>query len=105
MQESPDAAKHTMKPYLIGFGLAVLLTVIPFELVATKALSRTSTMIVIAILALAQGAVHLHYFLHLDLKSASRERLVVLMFAAAVVLLMAGGTLWIMADLNYRMGM
>jgi cytochrome o ubiquinol oxidase operon protein cyoD len=47
--------------------------------------------------------VHLRYFLHLDLKRTPRENLLALAFAALLIFLMVGGTLWIMFDLHYRM--
>ena len=37
--------ERTLKPYLIGLALAVLLTAVPFGLVATGALPRESTLI------------------------------------------------------------
>ncbi len=103
MSDAP--APHPARSYLVGFALAVVLTAVPFALVATRALAPIPTMVVIAILALVQAIVHLRCFLHLDLRPDSRKRLVALAFAAVVVFIMAGGTLWIMANLNARMGM
>lgn len=105
MEGTAEPKAHASRTYLIGFVLAVVLTAVPFALVAAKALDPIRTMIVIGLLALIQAIVHLHYFLHLDLRPASRERLIALVFAAVIVSIMAGGTFWIMADLNYRMGM
>ena len=89
--------------YMVGFGLAVILTAIPFILVAFKLLSASTTLVVIAVLALIQVAVHLRYFLHLDFKDTPRENLVVLAFTAALIVIMIGGSLWIMFDLHARM--
>jgi len=50
-----------------------------------------------------QVAVHLRYFLHLDLTPSSRPELLVLAFAAILIFIMAGGLLWIMFDLHDRM--
>jgi cytochrome o ubiquinol oxidase operon protein cyoD len=47
--------------------------------------------------------VHLRYFLHIDLKSTPRDNLLALAFAAVLICIMIGGTLWIMLDLNARM--
>ena len=62
-----------------------------------------TTLVVIAILALVQVVVHLRYFLHIDLKSTPRDNLLALAFAAVLICIMVGGTLWIMLDLNARM--
>ena len=88
---------------MVGFVLAVILTAIPFILVAFKLLSVTTTLVVVAVLALIQVLVHLRYFLHLDFKDTPRENLVTLAFTAVLILIMIGGSLWIMFDLNARM--
>lgn len=95
--------ERTLKPYLIGFALAVILTAIPFGLVATGALPRETTLIIIAILAVAQIIVHLVYFLHIDFRTTPRENLFALAFALVLIFIMVGGSLWIMFDLYNRM--
>nr|PZN83031.1 MAG: cytochrome o ubiquinol oxidase subunit IV [Pseudomonadota bacterium] len=93
------------RPYLIGLGLAVLLTAIPFALVATGALPRTTTLIIIAVAAVLQILVHLRFFLHIGLRSTPFENLAALVFAGILIVFMVGGTLWIMFDLHHRMMM
>jgi cytochrome o ubiquinol oxidase operon protein cyoD len=93
----------TTRPYLIGIVLALLLTAIPFGLVAARALPPITTFVIIGIAAIVQVVVHMRYFLHLDLKPSSQEKLIALCFALVLLLILAGGTLWIMFDLNYRM--
>jgi cytochrome o ubiquinol oxidase subunit IV len=85
-----------MKSYLVGIVLASMLTAIPFGLVATRTLPATQTLVAIAIAAVAQVVVHLRYFLHLDLKPSSQDKLIALCFAAIVLFILVGGTLWIM---------
>ena len=95
--------ERTLKPYLIGLALAVILTAIPFGLVATGALPRQTTLIIIAVFAVAQIIVHLTFFLHIDFKTTPRENLVALAFALVLIFIMVGGSLWIMFDLYHRM--
>ena len=84
--------------------LALLLTGIPFGLVAAGLLprlhdpgrDRRSS-------RSCRSLVHLRYFLHIDLQSTPRENLLALAFAAVLIFLMVGGTLWIMLDLHARM--
>ena len=95
--------ERTLKPYLIGLTLAVILTAIPFGLVATGALPRQTTLITIAAAAVLQILVHLTFFLHIDLKTTPRENLVALAFALVLIFIMVGGSLWIMFDLYHRM--
>ena len=53
--------------------------------------------------AALQILVHLHYFLHLDTSSTMRWNVLALVFTVLILVLFVGGTLWIMANLNYRM--
>jgi cytochrome o ubiquinol oxidase operon protein cyoD len=96
------ASGPTMKAYVTGFVLAVVLTVIPFGLVAMKLLPRETMFLVIAALAIVQILVHLRYFLHMNFTSTPRENIVAMAFAAVLIFIMVGGTLWIMFNLDYR---
>jgi cytochrome o ubiquinol oxidase operon protein cyoD len=98
-----DRALQLRQPYIAGFVLALVLTGIPFGLVVAGLLPPFMTLVVIAILALVQVAVHLRYFLHIDIKSTPRENLLALAFAAVLIFIMVGGSLWIMLDLRVRM--
>ena len=95
--------RRSLRSYLTGFVLALILTVIPFGLVAMGALPRMPTLIVIAVLAVIQVLVHLRYFLDLNLSSTPRENLFAIAFATILIVIMVGGSLWIMFDLHYRM--
>jgi cytochrome o ubiquinol oxidase subunit IV len=98
-----DPAESLQRPYLLGFVLALVLTGIPFGLVVAGLLPPFTTLVVIAVLAVVQVLVHLRFFLHIDLQTTPRENLLALFFAAVLIFLMVGGTLWIMLDLNARM--
>ncbi|GAB5375866.1 MAG: cytochrome o ubiquinol oxidase subunit IV [Acuticoccus sp.] len=90
--------------YLNGFALAVVLTAIPFIAVWTGAITGGAIYAVIAVCAVIQVVVHLVFFLHIDFKETPGENLFFLGFAAVLIFLMVGGTLWIMIDLHHRMG-
>ena len=92
-----------LKSYATGFVLAVILTAIPFALVATQALAPSVILSIVAVAALVQVLVHLRFFLHLDLTTSPRESIVALCFASPLIVIMIGGSLWIMLDLHRRM--
>jgi cytochrome o ubiquinol oxidase operon protein cyoD len=94
-----------LRPYLTGLALALILTAIPFALVAFNPLPKPTTLIIIGVAAAIQVLVHLRYFLHLDLTSTPRENLVAIVFTAILIVLMVGGSFWIMFDLHSRMAM
>jgi cytochrome o ubiquinol oxidase subunit IV len=108
--DHPDAPQQpapqlpaALQPYVTGFVFALVLTGIPFGLVAANLLPRFTTLVVIAVLAVVQVLVPPRSFLHIDLDSTPRENLLALAFAAVLIFLTVGGTLWIMLDLNARM--
>jgi cytochrome o ubiquinol oxidase operon protein cyoD len=92
-----------VKSYLVGAILALVLTAIPFGLVAARTLPPIQTLIVICVAAVIQVVVHLRCFLRLDLRSSSPEKPIALCFAAVVLLILVGGTLWIMFARLHRM--
>jgi len=98
--------EHTQRElttYLTGFALAVVLTAIPFGLVWAELLTGTAMYVVIGVAAVLQVMVHLVFFLHLNFRSTPVENLFFLGFAAVLILIMVGGSLWIMIDLHHRM--
>jgi cytochrome o ubiquinol oxidase operon protein cyoD len=94
---------YGLKSYLTGFSLALVLTAIPFALVAADPLPRSTALIIIGCAAILQVLVHLRWFLHLDLTSTPRENLFAILFTAVLVVIMVGGSFWIMLDLQHRM--
>jgi cytochrome o ubiquinol oxidase operon protein cyoD len=99
----PPRAPPTLGSYVLGLALAIGLTAIPFITVGLHIGSRTQVLAVIAVTGLAQAIVHLRYFFHLSFDTSSRENVMVLLFAVLLIVIMAGGTLLIMSDLNARM--
>ncbi len=101
--ESIGVSRGSLKSYLTGFVLALILTAIPFALVMRGAWSPAATLAGIIIAGIVQILVHLHYFLHLDTSSAARWNVLALLFTLLIMILFVGGGLWIMSNLNYRM--
>jgi cytochrome o ubiquinol oxidase operon protein cyoD len=87
--------------YLIGFGLATVLTAIPFLLVAFVGGGWTYGTIVLC--AAAQLVVHLRFFLHLSFRGQQKEDLHLVLFTGLILLLMIGGTIWVLGSLYTRM--
>lgn len=101
--DSTGASRGSLKSYLTGFVLALILTAIPFAMVMSGAFSAAATLTGIFGAAMVQILVHLHYFLHLDSSSSARWNVLALAFTILILSLFVGGTLWIMSNLNYRM--
>ncbi|MBB3929608.1 cytochrome o ubiquinol oxidase operon protein cyoD [Kaistia hirudinis] len=99
------AAEHgSLKSYMIGFVLSVILTAIPFWLVMSGAIAdRQVTAIVIMIFAVVQIVVHMVYFLHMNAKSEGGWTMMALIFTIILVAIALTGSLWVMYHLNANM--
>jgi cytochrome o ubiquinol oxidase operon protein cyoD len=100
-----DSHGHgTLRSYLIGFGLSVILTAIPFWLVMTGVLeSKTATALAIMAFAVMQIFVHMIYFLHMNARSQGGWTLMALIFTLVLVVIALTGSLWVMYHLNANM--
>jgi cytochrome o ubiquinol oxidase operon protein cyoD len=92
--------------YVLGFAGALVLSVASY-LVVTEHLMPTPylAMVVVLIFAVIQLIVQLICFLHLRFTGRSRERAVTFSFTMFMMLVIVIGSIWIMKNLDYRMGM
>jgi cytochrome o ubiquinol oxidase operon protein cyoD len=89
--------------YLIGLGLATLLTVVAFFISGTSLVWGPSIPVALVVLAIAQMGVHLVFFLHMTTGPDNVNNVMALAFGVLIVLLLLTGSLWIMAHLNHDM--
>ena len=97
------ASHGSVKSYMIGFILSIILTGIPFWMVMDGSASHGTIRGVVLVCAVVQVLVHLVYFLHLDSKSEGGWNMVAIVFSAIIILIVVVGSLWIMWNLNYNM--
>ena len=57
----------------------------------------------LVVLAIAQMGVHLVFFLHITTGPDNTNNVLALAFGVLIVVLVIGGSLWIMAHLNHNM--
>lgn len=103
MKRTRNSNAGELRSYSIGLALALVLTAMSFALAAWPLLDRQVSLAVIASAALVQALVHLRFFLRIDMHSTPRENLLALAFAVVLIVIMIGGSLWIMIDLHHRM--
>lgn len=96
-------AHGTRRDYLIGFGLSVVLTAIPFALVMLGQLDKQTTALLVMGAALVQIVVHMVFFLHMNTKSEGGWTFMALVFTAVLVVITLAGSLWVMHHLNANM--
>lgn len=99
------AASHsTLRGYLTGFVLSVVLTAVPFWLVMAKVIASPSLLaFVILGLAAVQIVVHMVYFLHMNARSEGGWTMLALIFTLVLVVITLSGSLWVMFHLNENM--
>jgi cytochrome o ubiquinol oxidase subunit IV len=90
--------------YLIGLGLAAVLTVGSFWVASGTSLIYTPGVpMALAALAVAQMGVHLAFFLHITSGPDNTNNALALAFGALIVGIVIAGSLWIMYHLNANM--
>ena len=89
--------------YVIGLGLALLLTGISFWVASTTTLWGPGVATGLVVLAIAQMGVHLVFFLHITSGPDNTNNVLALAFGVLIVFLVMIGTIWIMSHMSANM--
>lgn len=98
-----DATHGSVKSYVTGFVLSVILTLIPFAVVMTGDLGHSTLIAIIVVTAIAQILVQLVYFLHMNTSAEGSWNLLSFVFTLLIIAIVVVGSLWIMYNLNVNM--
>ena len=102
--EHVEAAHGSLRDYVTGFILSVILTAIPFWLVMDGVISDSgTTALVILGFAAVQIVVHMVYFLHMNPRSEGGWNMLALIFTTVFVVIILAGSLWVMYHMNANM--
>jgi cytochrome o ubiquinol oxidase operon protein cyoD len=99
-----DALLSETVAYVIGLGLALVLTGVSFWVASTSVLWGPGVAVGLVVLAIAQMGVHLVFFLHITSGPDNTNNVLALAFGVLIVFLVMVGTIWIMAHMNANMG-
>lgn len=104
-QQLAHAERHgSMRDYLLGFLLSVVLTAVPFWLVMGHVMeSKQVIALLIVVFAAAQMIAHVVFFLHVSARSEGGWTLVSLIFTLILVAITLAGSVWVMYHLNSNM--
>lgn len=105
MQSEQQPHASSVASYVIGFVLAVTLTLVAYFIVVNHLLSGMALAMTLMGLAAVQLLVQLVFFLHLGRDRKSRWNVASFYFMLLVLLILVVGSLWIMNNLNYNMMM
>lgn len=100
-QAKPGQIK--LRAYVAGYILSVFLTITAYLIITNHLGGKVVLVALVVGLALAQFLVQLFFFLDLGREMGPRWKLLVFLCMTLVVSILVFGSLWIMANLNYRM--
>ena len=92
-----------IRGYLTGLALAALLSVASFSLLKFQFVWAPAMPVALIVFAIAQMGVHLVFFLHITTGPDNTNNVMALAFGILIVVLLLGGSLWIMSHLNANM--
>ena len=102
--EVPGGLHISLRGYLTGFALSVVLTAVPFWLVMGNVIpDHFVAALVIMALAGIQNVVHMIFFLHMGPKVEDGWSMMALLFTVIILAITLIGSLWVMYHLNANM--
>jgi cytochrome o ubiquinol oxidase subunit IV len=95
-----DAEVTNPRTYLVGLGLAILLTLASFGAAITHVIWGPGLPVFLAVLAVAQMGVHLVFFMHVNATEEGENTVLALGFGIFIVALVVFGSMIIMHNLS-----
>lgn len=102
-QGHDDASHGTVKSYIIGFVLSLILTLGSFGMLMVEGVPRNWILPGIVILAVTQLLVQLVFFLHMGTSKSQRDNLQAFIFALFIIAIIVAGSLWVLHNMNANM--
>jgi cytochrome o ubiquinol oxidase operon protein cyoD len=105
---SPHASSHaashgSVKSYVIGFGLSLLLTLASFGVVMAGIVPHSMMLAAIVVLCVAQLLVQLVCFLHIGAARDQRQNTAIFICTTLLIAIIVAGSLWVMHNANVNM--
>ncbi|RDS83837.1 cytochrome o ubiquinol oxidase subunit IV [Dyella monticola] len=96
-------AHGSLKTYVVGFALSLILTVLSFACVMSGAVPQHLVMPGIVVFCIAQLLVQLAFFLHMSVAPGQRDNLSIGVFTLLIIAIIVVGSLWVMHNMNLYM--
>ncbi|QAY67367.1 cytochrome o ubiquinol oxidase subunit IV [Paenibacillus protaetiae] len=98
--DAHDEGHGSLKSYVFGFVLSIVLTIIPLVVVMNDLMSHDATFVLILIMAVLQFVVQLFFFMHLREEKKPAWNVMALILGLIIVITIVVGSVWIMHN-NY----
>jgi cytochrome o ubiquinol oxidase operon protein cyoD len=105
MIDSHHGWNASLKPSFLAFVFSLILIFAAHRIVGEHHLSDGILMLTIFIIALMQAILQLVFFMHLGAESKPHWNSITFLFTVIVIILVIGGSVWIMNNLNYNLMM
>ena len=102
-QAAHDASHGSVKSYVVGFGLSLVLTALSFGTLMSGLVPHDMALGTITILAVVQLLVQLVFFLHLGAAPEQRNNTVIFLLSTLLIATIVSGSLWVMHNANVNM--
>lgn len=89
--------------YVVGYVAAAILTIAAFKMAVSTAMTPSSIVAGLGVLAIAQMLVHLIFFLHINTAPEQRTNIMALGLTLIIIGMVVIGSLWITTHLNDNM--
>lgn len=96
-------AKKSVRAYVLGFILCLMLTLLSFGFVQFTPVSKELLYVLLTVFAVAQLLVQSVCFLGLNNNKDGQWNLLPFIFTGLIIFFLVGGSLWIMYNLNSLM--
>ncbi|MGE5196532.1 MAG: cytochrome o ubiquinol oxidase subunit IV [Anaerolineae bacterium] len=94
---------RSYKPQFLGFITSLVLTLAVYRIITHYELTDVLLTVTVFGLAFFQAVLQLFFFLHLGMESKPQWGMITFLFALLVIIVVVGGSLWIMNNLNYNL--
>ncbi|MDR3098527.1 MAG: cytochrome o ubiquinol oxidase subunit IV [Paraburkholderia sp.] len=98
-----DNSHGSLKSYMIGTMLSLVLTLLSFGVVMYHLVSPETGLVAIVVLCVAQLVVQLVYFLHVGTARSQRANTGIFVCTAFLIVVIVGLSLWVMHNANVNM--
>ncbi len=90
------------KPLIWGFVLSLVLIIAAYFIVVEHLLTGWLLIVSIVGLGAVQAVAQLVFFLHLGMETKPRWDLLIFLFMVFIIIVLLGGSMWIMRSLDYN---
>lgn len=101
MSTASHSEHHSVKPYIVGYILSLILTVAAFGLYYANIVAVGVLIVILLALAVLQIFVQLFFFMHVTEGEGPHYHVMALVVGALIVVTIIGGSIWIMAFNSY----